>query len=60
MHFVLVLKVMEPFKMPQGNFNVYCVEGAHLGGGRINPLLLKRNVSLSRPFAPKMPDKGLK
>jgi len=35
--------------------------GAHLGGGGgIHPLPSKRKVSLKRPFAPKMSNKGLK
>ena len=41
----------------------YCLlplTGTHLGGGRIHTLPSKRKVSLSRPFAPKIPNKGLK
>ena len=34
--------------------------GASRGGGGIHPLPSKRKVSLKRPFAPKMSNKGLK
>ena len=58
--------------IPCAGLSTYCytfhwssflfLSGAHLGGGGggIHPLPSTRKVSLKRPFAPKMPNEGLK